>query len=340
MRKLVARSIALAVVAVFVSGCSSTGGHKSFSWSSLNPMTYFAKSDTDSPIPKPSDQMAPTVTMPNASDVAESGGTAPPSPYGQTGAGDAAQAASAQAATGGIGPQYGSYNLNGYAGGTTPPSAGFEQYPAQSPAGSGYPVPPSSGYDATSTAQYNLGGGNYDIQNQTPASVPGLPAYASPTAPYANSAAPSYQLPAMPSLPNGYDAGLAQDPYGNATPPTYPDAASNSPLPGTVGIQQGAYATSSPGNPGEASEMVASVPNLPPLPNNYTNSQPPYDPGNTGYNPPNVPKYTSPSPGGYVQPAAATQPAYSPGSTSRYPSSSTPTTGAASGGYGTAGSVY
>lgn len=343
MRKLVARSIAVAFVAVLVSGCSSTGGQKSFSWASLNPMTYFAKSDTD-PVPKPSDQMAPTVTLPSASDVAESGGTAPRSPYGQTGLGDAVQTAATQASLGATGPQRGMYDPNGYAGTSVPPSSpstGFDQYPTQSPAGGGYPMPPASGYDATPAGQYALGGGSYDIQNQTQAGTPGLPAYANPTAPYANNAAPSagvpsYQLPPMPSQPSGYDAGLAQDPYGNATPPTYPGAASNSPLPGTGASQPNVYAESLPANQGDSSDLVASVPKLPPLPPQYTNSQPPYDPGNTGFNPPNVPSYTPPSPGGYVQPAAATQPSYAPGSTSRLPGA----TGAPMGGYGTAGSVY
>ncbi len=344
MRKLVARSIAVALVAVLVSGCSSTGGQKSFGWASLNPMTYFASSDADSPVPKPSDQMAPTVTLPNASEVAESGGTAPRSPYGQAGLGDAVQTAATQASLGATGPQHGMYDPNGYAGTNvplSPSSTGLDPYPAQSSAAGGYSTPPASGYGMPPAGQYALGGGSYDIQNQTQNGTSGLPAYANPTAPYANNAGPpasvpSYQLPPMSSQPSGYDAGLAQDPYGNATPPTYPGAASNGSFPGAGSSQPNVYADSLPANPGESTDLVASAPKLPPLPPQYTNSQPPYDPGNTGYNPTNVPSYTPPAPGGYVQPAAATQPSYAPGSTSRLPGS----TGAATGGYGTAGSVF
>lgn len=348
MRKLVARSIAVATVAVLVSGCSSTGGHKSFSWASLNPMTYFAKSDSDPPLPKPSEQMAPTVTMPSASEIAESGGTAPPSPYSQAGLGSSGQTGVTQTASDSA-AQRGMYNLNGYAGTNLPlssPSAGSQQYPSQTSAGSGYApttgmadyqapqTATTSGYNSTSTGQYALGGGSYDIQSQNDM-TPGLPAYANPTAPYGSSAAPTgnsgYQLPPMAS-PNGYNTGLAQDPYGNTTTSTYPGAAT-SPATGAATVPQGAYANALPNNPSSTPEMVASVPSLPPLPDYSTNSQVPYVPGDTGYNPPNVPNYTPPSPGGYVQPATATEPNYAPGSVSRYPSSS------ASGTYGSTG-VY
>ena len=54
---------------------------------------------------------------------------------------------------------------------------------------------------------------------------------------------------------------------------------------------------------------------------NYQN----YQPGVTGYQPPNVPAYTPPI--GYIQPSSSSgtaptaEPGYSPGTTSRYPSS-------------------
>lgn len=336
MRKLVARSLAVATVAVLVSGCSSTGGQKSFSWSSLNPMNMFAKSDSDPPLPKPSEQMAPTVTLPNASDIAESGGTAPPSPYGQTGLGDTVQTAATQITSDAMGPQRGTYNLNGYAGSNLPvssSSSGYEQYP---PANSAYvPTTPStSGYNSSATGQYALGGGNYDIQGQS--STPGLPAYANPTAPYGSNAAPAapsnYQLPPM-SSPSGYNSGLAQDPYGSTATPTYPGAASTSPATGTTGVPQDVYANALPANPSNTPDMVASLPSLPPMANNSTNSQVPYVPGDTGYTPPNVPAYTPPVSGGYVQPATATEPNYAPGSVSRYPT----TGGSTNSAYGTNG---
>ena len=208
MRKLVARSLAVAVVAVLVSGCSSTGGQKSFSWSSLNPMNYFAKSDdSDSPVPKPSDQMAPTVVMPNASDVAESGGTAPPSPYGGESLGDGSQGVVPQVSSNSVNPQRGMYDPNGYGGGNLPVSTSSAQFDQYTPANgsspsavgaanyqaqtSGYQLPPASGYDASSAAQYALGGGNYDIQNQSRAATPALPPYTNPTAPYSNNTLPS-----------------------------------------------------------------------------------------------------------------------------------------------------
>ena len=245
-------------------------------------MTYFAKSDNDSPVPKPSDQMAPTVTLPNASEVAESGGTAPPSPYDQTDA--AIQASATQMSSAGLGPQRGMYDPNGYASTSlplSPSSQEFDQYATQPPAGSGYSpassgvadyqapqggyqTPPASGYAAAPTSQYALGGGDYDIQNQTQRSLPALPAYASPTAPYANNAAPQvgvntspYQDPPLPNQSNGYGAGLAQDPYGNMTPPAYPGAASTSPAMGAPSYSQGSYANSASGG---SAEMVASVP--------------------------------------------------------------------------------
>jgi len=357
MRKLVARSIAVGLTAVLLSGCSSTGGQKSFSWSSLNPMTYFADSDDDSPVPKPTDQMAPTVTLPNASDVAESGGTAPPSPYGQTSAGDAVQTAATQVASGAINPQRGMYDPNGYGGSSLPLSSGTEQYGTQASASTGYSLPPSgvavqqaaqsgyqlpaapAGYEAGSTAQYALGGGSYDIQRQPQGSNPGLPAYTNPTAPYGNSAAPSvgvssapYQAPTVPAPPNGYDVGLAQDPSGSMAPFAYPSS--------VTGTPQNAYASSPTSSSGETADLVASMPKLPPLPDQYQSSPPAYNPGSTSYNPPNVPAYTPPAPGGYVQPATATESSFAPGSVTRYPSTQASGTTVPSGAYGTTGSIY
>ena len=387
MRKLGARSLAVALAAMLLSGCGSTGGKKSFSWASMNPMTHFSKSDSD-PVPKPS-QMAPAVTLGDASEVASTDGTlAPQSPYSTT----QAVAGSNPNATS-PSPQRGVYNPNGYEGGLplATPAAGADLYATQSSAGTGYTppgtgytppgtgytppgtgytppgtgyTPPASdyqpsgysmpksnlGYDVSQSAQYQLGGGGYDIQSPTQGSSQGLPSYANPSAAYGSNAGSTsgvntapYQSPPLSSSGAG---NVAQDPDRGVTPPSYSDAMPNSSsVPSATGVNSGdSYANSSFGNP-QARDLgsVASLPQLPPLPSGYTNSQPAYQPGNTGYNPPNTPEYASPSPGGYVQPATATQPSYSPGSVSRYPSASSqpsPTAGANLGGYGTGGSVY
>ncbi len=365
MRKIVARSFAVALVVAFISGCSSTGGKKSFAWSSLNPMTYFAKSD-DSPVPKPSDQMAPTVTLPSASEVASannaSGGMAPTSPYGQKGIGDTSYSSTAgQVSSANITPQRGAYNLNGYTG-SLPNSPSASDYRLSSSAhdptpygpqtaagsaynsatggtvaysetGNGYQASQNSGYSTTPPAQYGLGGGAYDIQQAQAAAAP---AYATPSLPYGSNATPStgsntspYQIPPLPSQGNGYDSGLVQDPY---RPPT-------TPYTGAGASTENSYSGYSSGYTADpaAVSSVASLPSLPSLPNAYSNTRPAYDPGQTGYNPPNVPAYVPPTTGGYVQQATATQPTYTPGSVSRY--SSTPSQGT-SAGYGATGGVY
>ncbi len=348
MRKLAARSIAVALLAVVIPGCTS-GGQKSFSWASMNPMTYFAKSDSDSQVPKPSDQMGPAVTMGEESSLASTSGAAvaPPSPY------SAAQAVAGLAENGSSAtPQRGMYDANGYTGSSLPlssPSTGYDPYassgydlPAsgtsayQAPSG-GYSVPQSgSAYDANSTAQYALGG-SYDIPNGTQGNTASPPVYASPATPYANNAMPNsnpspYQVPPLPS--QGTDSGLAQDPYGNMTPQSYPGAASSVPSSPANAYTDSRYADL--GN-----SRVATLPKKPPTLGDYkSNWPPPYEPGSTNYNPPNVPAYTPPMSGGYVQPATATEPNYSPGSVSRYPSlpsQSAPTTGAATGGSGATG---
>ncbi len=357
MRKLVARSFAAALVVVLISGCSSTGGKKSFSWSSLNPATYFAKSDSKSDISKPKDKMPPKVTLEDASEVAyangQSGGTAPLSPYNQKSVGTSDYRSTAgQLSSNTVSPQYGAYNPNGYTGGSlplSPSSTDYSQYPQPStgsaynslptgtanyqPSGSGYQMQASSGYSSTPPASYSLGGGSYDIQ---PGSTP---AYANAAAPYANnavygsgtvpagSATPTYQAP-FPAQGSGYESGLAQDPYRSSALPyngasTTPDNSSSSYNPPLA-------------NPG-AVNSIASLPALPPLPNQYSNTQPPYEPGKTGFNPPNVPEYTPPLNGGFVQPAAATESTYAPGSVSRYSSTPSPTT---SNGYNTTGGLY
>jgi hypothetical protein len=351
MRKLAARSIAVALLAMVIPGCT-TGGQKSFSWASLNPMTYFAKSDSDSPVPKPSDQMGPAVTMGEESSLASAsgatGGMAPPSPY------SAAQAVAGLTQNGSSAmPQRGMYDTNGYADNSLPlssPSSGYDPYASsgynlpsngasdyQAPGG-GYSVPQSgSGYDATSTAQYAVGG-NYDIENRTQLGNVGAPIQASPANPYANNALPNsvdasaYQVPPLP--PQGSNSGLVQDPYGSMTPQSYPGAASSTPP-----SSANAYADSRSGDLGDP--RVATLPTLPARPGQYNSNWPPsYEPGKTDYNPPNVPAYTPPTTGGYVQPATATEPNYSPGSVSRYPSvpsQSAPTAGAAAGGSGANG---
>lgn len=350
MRKLAARSITVALLAVLVSGCSSSGGKKSFSWSSLNPMTYFAKSDSDSPVPKPTDQIAPTVTLPSASDVASagdvSGGVAPPSPWGGAKTSLSDTRASSSSVPSGTLPQQGRYDPNGYAGGTlplSPSSSPYDQspYAAQSAynsatggntgyqaPGSGY-YPASPAYDATPPAQYAVGG-TYDIQDPTAAN-PGLPAYASPAAPYGNNASPysgstPYQSPPLSSPSSGYDTGLAQDPYGATMPAVNPGAASNNATaPWAAGATPADPYRNAPYTyPGDSANLgtVASLPQTAPLPSEYQNTQTPYQPGNTGYLPPNVAQYTPPSSGGYVQPTAATELNYAPGSVSRYPSAS------------------
>jgi hypothetical protein len=362
MRKLGARSIAVALVAVLISGCSSTGGN-SFSWSRLNPATYFANSDSDSAVPKPSDQMAPTVTLGNASDVASasgsSGGMAPPSQYDATQAVAGLTQDANSLARADIAPQRGMYNPNGYGSDSlplSPPASGFNQYATQPPAGAGYQLQQSgSGYNLDQPAQYGLGGGSYDIQQPTTAGGSmGLPAHANPTAPYANNAAPPvgantspYQVPPLPPQASGYDGGLAQDPYGSVTPPPYSSATPSSPpVPWGTGVNpENSFADSSASYPAESRDMggVATLPQRPAQPGEYTNSQPAWEPGNTGFNPPNVPDYSVPSAGGDVQPATATGPTWAPGSVTRYPAvppQSAPTAGAVSGGYGTAGSVY
>ncbi len=365
MRKLVARSFAAALVVVFISGCSSTGGKKSFSWSSMNPMTYFAKSD-DSPVPKPSDQMAPTVTLSSASEVASannaSGGMAPASPYGQKGLGDTSYSSTAgQVSSANITPQRGAYNLNGYTGSLPPstptndyrlssPTNEYSSYAPQTAAGSaynsaaagtaaysqtgnGYQASQNSGYSATPPAQYGLGGGAYDIQQAQAATAP---AYATPSLPYGNNAAPSagsntspYQMPPLPSQGNGYDSGLVQDPYRPST----------TPYTGAGASTENSYSGYSSGYTADptAVSSVASLPSLPSLPNAYSNTRPAYEPGQTGYTPPNVPTYIPPTTGGYVQQATATQPTYTPGSVSRYSSTASQGTSA---GYGTTGGVY
>ena len=82
MRRIVARSMLVALGLLLACGCSSTGS-KSSSIASLNPMKYFAKSK---PVAKPSSQMTPSVPLPSADGLASSdagsGGLAPPSPYG------------------------------------------------------------------------------------------------------------------------------------------------------------------------------------------------------------------------------------------------------------------
>lgn len=370
MRNLAVRSITVAFLAVLVSGCSSSGGKKSFSWSSLNPATYFAKSDRDSPVPKPKDQLAPTVTLPSAADVAStggaSGGVAPPSPWGGAKTSLSDTRASNSSVPMGTLPQQGSYDPNGYAGGTlplSPSSSQFDQSPYaaqsaynsatggntgyQAPSSGYYPASPA--YDATPPAQYAVGG-TYDIQNRAAAN-PGLPAYASPAAPYGNNASPypgptsPYQAAPLSSPGSGYDTGLAQDPYGATMPPVNPGAASyNAAAPWAAGATRGEpYANAPYTYPGDSANLgtVASLPQTPPLPSEYQSNQAPYQPGNTGYNPPNVSQYTAPPSGGYVQPAAATELNYAPGSVSRYPSASTQAGAAGTaGGSATSGYYY
>ncbi|MHB8899564.1 MAG: hypothetical protein ACYC6Y_12525 [Thermoguttaceae bacterium] len=393
MGKLVARSLAAALVVVLISGCSSTGGKKSFSWSSMNPMTYFAKSDS-APVPKPSEQLAPTVTLPSAADVSStkdaSGSLAPPSPYGQKGRTDSSYSSVAsRTSSTNTAPQRGMYDLNGYSGSSlplsqsskdysqyTPPSTTGSGYApsavanADSPAtSSGYQMPPSNGYGSGSSAQYSLGGGPYDIQpgpTQTAASLPAysspaqtaasLPAYNSPTQtaaslpaynnavnPYASSTSPPsgslnstspYQMPPMPSQASGYSTGLAQDPYK----PMSSSSSAINPYPASGGTPEpySGYASGYQADSGSVGN-VAALPTLPPLSNGYSTPRPAYEPGNTGYNPPNVPSYTTPPTGGYVQPATATQPNYSPGSVSRYSGTGDST---APTGYGTTGAMY
>ncbi len=354
MRKFVARSIVVALGVLLVCGCSSTGG-KSPSVASLNPMKYFAKSK---PVPKPS-QMTPNVSLPSADGLAltdskSDGGFAPPSPYG-AGAADSKQpkdafagqyssttdpSRNASPATGAslaASPQHGMYDPNGYAGTTAP---------------SGYTLPKSNSLTGTtpsdSTSPYSLGGSRYDIQNpglSTGALAGGSstqsgagrsltggqqadPYYASSGSAYNQPA--SYQASSLPS-PAGAITGASQGTYpstgtyqvdpsavygswNNGTNPSAPGGYTGSAFPATTDRRDMGGIASLPSSPAASSGLGTSQ-------YNYQN----YQPGVTGYQPPNVPAYTPPI--GYIQPSSSSgtaptaEPGYSPGTTSRYPSS-------------------
>ncbi len=355
-------------------------------------MTYFADSDSDSPVPKPSDQMAPTVTLPDAADVAStengSADIAPASPYSSSSPAAATYpsypsypAASTQTASSSVAAQQGMYDPNGYTAGNVPLSSSAgnaSTYPPQATAGMGYQPstpdysamgsyqsPTSSGYSPTQgsgynptqpNAQYSLGGGSYDIQASQAQAATASPVYADSAQSYANNAGTygssgtyssrtpggstatsPYQVPAMPSQGSGYDAGLVQEPYPSQATPAYP---------GTGASSSNSYSANPSGYSAEsaAAGSVAPMPTLPALPSGYTNTQPAYDPGNTGYQPQGVPEYQVPATGGYVQQATATETEFAPGSVSRYPSASTQnntSSGSAQlGSYGTAGALY
>ncbi|MDD4266597.1 MAG: hypothetical protein PHO07_12270 [Pirellulales bacterium] len=358
MRKLVARSIVVALGVLLVCGCSSTGG-KSPSVASLNPMKYFAKSK---PVPKPS-QMTPNVSLPSADGLAltdskPNGGFAPPSPYA-AGAADGKQpkdafagqyastadpaqnASPATSASLAAGPQQGMYDPNGYAGAT---------------ATSGYALPKSNSLTGTtpsdSTGPYGLGGSRYDIQNPGLSSGPlaggsTIPSSAGRSLSDGQQAAPnsagsgsaynqtaSYQASPLPS-PAGARTGTLQGTYpstgtyqadpsavygtwNNGTNPSAVGGYAGSAMPASTDRRDIGGIASLPTSPAASAGLASSTGTAE---YNYQN----YQPGVTGYQPPNVPAYTPPI--GYVQPssssgtAPAAEPGYSPGTTSRYPSS-------------------
>ena len=339
MRKLGAQSLTLVLSALLLSGCSSTGD-KSFSMSSLNPMTYFAKSDSDSPVPRPSEQMAPTVTLPEAASVASTGdapgGTAPASPYPTTPDYQSRPQVSTPSAfppymapqtastspTAPVTPQQGLYDPNGgLTTATANAAVGSPYTPPAAATSPSYPTNPSgfantpapNGYQTPSGAQYALGG-QYDIQKS--------PVTAEPTAPYANNAANAVQ---PTSTFPGPTTSAAPEPYTTVTTPAYPSGLAAQPAP-TARRDLGGVAT----RPEAPAAPSAAMPNAP---GNYTPGQTDYQPGQTDYNPPGVPPYTPPTTD-YQVPTSNSGTQFAPGSTSRYPSTATPAS------YNAIGSLY
>ena len=236
------------------------------------------------------------------------------------------------------------YSLGG--GGYDIQPQGATTPPVYSDAGQSYAN--NTGAYANNTGSYANNTGAYANNANTGMYAGNTGAYANNTGAYGNTAGSNsmmpggaatspYQVPTMPSQGSGYDPGLVQEPYPSQGAPAYPGMGASS---------DNSYSANPSGYTAEsaAAGSVASLPTLPALPSGYTNTQPAYEPGKTGFQPQGVPEYQVPTTGGYVQQATATETEFAPGSISRYPSASTQnntSTGAAQlGSYGTAGALY